>query len=178
MTRRKQSFLTIAVIIVLFFFFSRKPSKTFPGGQVSQSQSPIEPGAWKGIIQAALLNKGYSPRQAHFWFLVSNMETAGFTSNLFVKANNPWGMKQPSKRPTTSIGATASGFASYRDLTDAAVDLSLYLQYFGYPADFRSLDDQLIFMRSKGYFGDETLDSYRGKVIAWANKYHYPITYA
>lgn len=166
--------MTIAVIIVLFFFFSRKSSKTFLGGQVSQSQSRIEPGAWKGIIQAALLNKGYSPRQAHFWFLISNMETAGFTSNLFVKANNPWGMKQPTKRPTTSIGPTASGFASYRDLTDAAVDLSLYLQYFNYPPDFRTLDEQIIFMREKNYFGSETLESYRDKVIAWANKEGYP----
>lgn len=176
MTWRKRSFLTLAVIIALFFFFSRKPSKISPGGEVSRSQSRIEPGAWKGIIQAALLNKGYSPRQAHFWFLISNMETAGFTSNLFVKANNPWGMKQPSKRPTTSIGPTASGFASYRDLTDAAVDLSLYLQYFNYPPDFRTLDEQIIFMREKNYFGSETLESYRDKVIAWANKYGYPLT--
>lgn len=173
MATRKRSFLILAGIGALYFFFLRKQSKSFPAVVSSPS---VSPGAWKGIIQAALLNKGYSPRQAHYWFLVSNMETAGFTSNLFKTANNPWGMKQPTKRPTTSIGPTSSGFAQYPDLTAAAKDLALYLEYWGYPSDFVTLDDQLIFMREKGYFGDETLDSYRGKVIAWANKYGYPIT--
>lgn len=170
--RLKPSFLTLGAIGGLLWYLWPKRS----GASQTSGISTIASG-WMGTLTGTLTSEGYSKRQGYFWFLISNMETAGFTSNLFVNFHNPFGMMQPRKRATTSIGATASGFAQYASLPAAAKDLTLYLKEFSYPHDFKTLDDQIIFMRGKGYFGDETLDSYRGKVIAWANKYGYPTTY-
>lgn len=165
---RKKSFLIAAVTGLLAWLFLRDVSGTSRDGLTFSS-----PSGWLNLLTKTLQANGFSHRQAFYWFLVANMETAGYTSNLFVKYNNPWGMKQPRKRDTTSLGPTPSGFASYANLRAAADDLVLYLREFNYPSDFQTLDDQLIFMQSVGYFGDETLDSYRGKVVAWANKYGY-----
>jgi hypothetical protein len=43
------------------------------------------------------------------WLDVSRMETAGWTSNLFLNGNNLWGMKVVKKRPTTQIPFTQAG---------------------------------------------------------------------
>lgn len=162
-------FLTLAGISALAWFFFSRLLGTSQSGVTSSISSNV-----RHTIRKRLTGSGYTSKQAYFWFLVSNMETAGFTSNLFKTANNLFGMKQPSLRPTTSEGPT-SGFATFASVELAAADLVLYLQEFNYPSNFMTLSDQLVFMKSKGYFGDETLDSYRGKVVAWANKFGYPL---
>lgn len=53
------------------------------------------------VLFQKLLKSKYS-NLARYWFDLAKMETAGFTSPLFLNANNPWGMKLPEKRPTTS----------------------------------------------------------------------------
>lgn len=166
---RKSLFLIGGGIFALYWFFLRHVS-----GTSRESSTTISLSGLRETIQGGLQNEGFSRRQGYWWFLVSQMETAGFTSNLFRNFHNLFGMKQPAKRDTLSLGPTPSGFATFASDQDSVKDLALYLREFHYPYDFNTLDDQLKFMKSKGYFGDETLDSYRGKVIAWANKNNYP----
>lgn len=45
------------------------------------------------------------------WLDVSRMETAGWTSKLFINGNNLWGMKRAKKRPNTQSKFEQSGFA-------------------------------------------------------------------
>lgn len=110
------------------------------------------------VITEVLKENGYSDRVAKNWVAVSKHETANFTSNLLRTANNLFGMKQPLKRMTVSKGPTKNGFASFASLTDSVKDLVLYMDEWNYPKDFASVDDQVRFMKSKGYFQEPLLD--------------------
>lgn len=131
------------------------------------------------------------------------METANYSSRLFIEANNPWGMKNPRKRPTTALtgnpyifsnsaanrnskssldilvkpfgwtGITQdviqTNWARYQSLEDAAKDIILYLDYFGYKTAYPSLLSFVQEMKAKGYY-TESIDEYYKKVIAWKDK--------
>jgi hypothetical protein len=105
-------------------------------------------------IKRTLTQSGYSPNLAKWWAAVSDHETGTWTSNLYRNAHNLFGMKQPLSRPTLSVGATSSGFASFNNDQQSIDDLLLYLNEFNYPKDFLSLDDFIAFMKTKRYFED------------------------
>lgn len=54
------------------------------------------------------------------------LETAHFTSNLFVENNNIAGMKHPDWRSVTSIGPDENGNAKYQSVEDAVIDYALW----------------------------------------------------
>lgn len=140
-------FLIGGLMLLLFAAFRRKASSSTWSGTPQQA------------ITQALREAGYSDRAIKFWIAVSNFETAKWTSNLCIKYNNLFGMKQPMKRFTLSIGPTPNGFASFDNWLDSAKDLTEYMKVFDYPKDFDTLLDQVSFMKSKGYF-EEPLDMY------------------
>lgn len=118
------------------------------------------------IIIDELTEAGYSERMARMWVAVSRHETGDFTSPLFRNANNMFGMMQPKIRATTSIGtyrASEGDFARFRNLSDSAKDLVLYLRARQYPRDFETVDKLVEFMKSKGYFQDN-IDRYKNGV--------------
>lgn len=112
------------------------------------------------------------------WALVSKMETAVWTSSLFKNANNPWGMTFPTKRDTTAIGVyvgsanstTSLKFARYEDLFDGCKDIIDYMDYWEFPKGNLSLRAHIEAMGELGYFGEESVDSYYNKVVAWQNR--------
>lgn len=113
------------------------------------------------------------------WVAVSKMETAGWTSKLYTEANNPWGMKVPKVRPNRVAGAyvsrdisgkTSMDFAQYNGLIDACDDIILWMQYTKFPTNRLSIQEHILAMQQRGYFGAESLQSYLGKVIAWLDK--------
>lgn len=59
----------------------------------------------------------------------------GWTSNLAVNANNIFGMKQPQVRATTSLGPSASGFATFASKYSAIRDYILFLSQLGITSD-------------------------------------------
>lgn len=107
-------------------------------------------------IQSILTQNGYSDRMARWWTAVSNLETAAWTSKLFKDYNNLFGMKQPLTRFSYSRGPSLSpaGYATFDSQADSVRDLVAYMKEFNYPKDFSSIDDQVAFMKSKGYFED------------------------
>jgi len=117
---------------------------------------------------------GYGAQMADNWYLIAKMETAGFTSNLFRMYNNMFGMHQPTQRRTTSLGgvwseAEKADMATFNDHESAAVDLVYYMQAKRYPIDFNSLESQLEFMKSKGYF-TIPYARYLDLVLAWSKR--------
>lgn len=62
-------------------------------------------------------------------FVQAQLESGHFASNLFLEANNMFGMMMPSQRPTLAIGKTPSGFAIYRSWEDSVIDYALYQAY-------------------------------------------------
>jgi len=90
-------------------------------------------------------------------------ETGVFTSPLFLKYNNAFGMKQPVQRNTLSKGITESGYASYETVEDSIKDLQLWLDAKQAPEQFESADAYVEYIKSKGYF-EATLNSYKKAV--------------
>lgn len=158
MAQSKKSSRGAAILLLLLLglgsalFLSRRKKTS------SQTRLPED-----SLIINRLTNAGIDPATARMWAAVSRHETGVYKSELLKRANNLFGMKQPKKRETTSIGATSNGYASYNTQGDSVSDLILYQREFGYPTRFRSVADLVAFMKSKGYFED-TLRVYRKAV--------------
>jgi hypothetical protein len=108
------------------------------------------------------------------WLAVAKMETAGFTSRIYTNYNNPWNMRPSKVRQHTQDGVMTTGgngqFATYANLDRACQDILLYMQARKYPTSEMSLYDFVSFMGVKGYFGEESIQSYYGKVKAWLER--------
>lgn len=64
----------------------------------------------------------------------SDLETDTWTSDLYRQANNAWGMKLPTVRPTPAVG-TFEGHARYLSVRDSVADYLARQRAFGIPND-------------------------------------------
>lgn len=162
----------------------------------SQNKPEEEALRFRLILNQLLLKSKYS-NLARYWYDLAKMETANFSSNLFLKSNNPWGMKLPEKRQTTAKGATtgATGrdasnwydwlwtpgiikaevnksreWAKYDTLEEAVKDIILWMDYTAFPTATPSLLTFVQELKKRGYFGGEEVDSYYKKIKAWQSK--------
>jgi len=107
------------------------------------------------------------------WMLVSKMETAAWSSNAFVYANNPWGMQRAQVRPNhqngTYQGASGGKLATYLDVEQSVLDLQDWINYTKFPEYEMSLPAHLEAMKARGYFV-ESLAEYLNMVNDWAKK--------
>lgn len=110
------------------------------------------------LILRILTSNAINKQTATWWVAVSAFETGNWTSALYNDAHNMFGMKQPQRRETLSIGEK-NDFAAFRNNADSVGDLLLYMQEFNYPASFDSLESMVNFMKSKGYF-EESVQMY------------------
>jgi len=115
-----------------------------------------------------LIENGVDRTTALVFIAQSMHETGNFKSDLFRKYNNGFGMKQPHKRETTSIGASPTGYAMYDSVESSLADLALWLKEFNSPDQFSSVSQYVSFIKSKGYFED-TLTNYMGAVTKFFN---------
>lgn len=93
-------------------------------------------------------------------------ETGYFTSPVFESNNNYFGMRQPVKRETVSLGAKG-GYASFESLKDSVVDYIYWTQYVQLPFEYEAADaaNAQIFVKNlkdKGYFEDSFLNYKNG----------------
>jgi len=126
------------------------------------------------------------------------METAGYSSGLYMNSNNPWGMKFPTVRATTSSGkvygtagrylsdwreyleapnialknrfSSTNDFARYSTLADGVKDILLYMDALSYPTSTTDLLSFIQLMKQKKYFGEEDVQDYFNKVKAWLDR--------
>lgn len=94
---------------------------------------------------------------AKYWNLVAKVESANFSSNLYTKYGNPWGMGCVKKRPTTQTGCTTEKFEGmskgiYSNDYSAGEDIVLYMDYFNYPENVESLEEFANLLKQKGYY--------------------------
>lgn len=91
-------------------------------------------------------------------------ESANFTSNVFLRNNNPMGMKMPSKRKSPYIARAgtqppgnegATPYARYNSLSDATKDLFHWLNYKGIKwASIKTVSDYAEQLRRASYMGN------------------------
>ncbi len=125
------------------------------------------------------------------WIAVSKMETAGWSSKLFLNGLNLWGMKKARKRPNTQAsvlfgtpgrdtGISPTGivseitgqseWAKYNSLDDAVKDIILWMEYTKFPKQPLSLRNHVEEMKKRSYFVGEDVAEYLGKVLAWEKR--------
>jgi len=98
---------------------------------------------------------------ARFYTAQAAFETEIFKSPLFLQANNAFGMKQPRTRPTTSLGPTSTGWASYESFEKSVEDRYLWDQYnkLTYTNDIKEFIQTI---KSKSYFEEPFQQYYNG----------------
>lgn len=122
----------------------------------------------KAVITRKLTAAGFSDREIQNWIAISAHETAGWTSRVYQEANNLVGMTLAS-RNTTAIGELPYGEhqAIYTSIESSADDLVLFLTVrYKYPKDFATLEEQIRYMKDRGYFGD-SFKNYYAAVLNW-----------
>lgn len=115
------------------------------------------------IIFDATTSQGVPKEVAELMVEQAKVESANFTSHVFVTDNNAYGMKMPSIRKSpyiagpSTIVMTAEGtqpYAHYNSLEDSAKDLVNWLKYQGIEFDkVKDRDSYTKFLDSKGYYG-------------------------
>ena len=148
----------------IYSYLSRKTGKqSNPPSSPNPNQPEIP--SWKPTaerVRTDLVAQGLDGTASKILTAVAMHETGLFTSKIFKENNNLYGMKQPVRRATVSLGAK-NGYASYATITDSIEDLLLWF-------DFHDKGDEDInkmgtvanvvsFMKSKGYF-ESDLNAY------------------
>lgn len=147
-------------VIVLIWWMMRPTDQTEQ--EESEPTNEANQGNKSQIIARMynyLTDKGVERNTALFIIAQAMHETGVFTSSLAKNYNNLFGMKQPQRRETTSIGPTTTGYASFNSIEDSIQDLILWLAEFNAPETFGSNQSYVSFLKSKGYFED-TLTNY------------------
>jgi hypothetical protein len=108
------------------------------------------------------------------WLALAKMETAGFSSMLYVLYHNPWSMRVVQRRQTTQQSAITLGdngqFGTYGNLEDAVTDILLYMAAVDFPENAMSLFQFVSLLKEKSYYGSESIASYYKKVDAWMDR--------
>ena len=85
--------------------------------------APIEPEITSNIVAETL--EKYNVKFPHIVLAQALHESGRFTSKVFIKNNNLFGLKEPSSRPTTALG-TKNGHAYYESWEMSILDYALY----------------------------------------------------
>jgi len=122
----------------------------------------------KQIIKI-LLDNDYPIETAKYAVAVSAFETGNWTSKIYHKNHNLFGMKLPKQRKTTAIGENY-GHARYKNNEQSINDFVYYLEQLYYPRYFNDLFHFVATMQGKGYF-TASLSSYYTGVQSRYRKY-------
>lgn len=115
----------------------------------------------KKIIQA-LISYQFSEDFGKMVAAVSAYETGFWTSRIYRKNHNLFGMMHPVIRTSVSLGEK-NNFASYQDNDNSIKDFVMYLRYFGYKAEYYGdLYKFVVEMASKCYFEADFEHYYAG----------------
>lgn len=124
------------------------------------------------IINDTLLKAGYPQQTINFWVCISAFETAGWTSKIFLRYNNLWGMEY-SFINSTAIGVTDTPEkqAAYSSVQSSADDLILFMQKrWRYPKAWNNLADLIAYMKQRNYFASNQYDYLNG-VMSYYKKF-------
>lgn len=113
------------------------------------------------------LSLGYTKEVSIGIASLSVLETGGYSSSIYLKTNNLFGMNYPRKRQTTAIGKydTKDGTkAVYTDFTESLYDFHLWMQYTE-GDKVKTLNEFINHLKSKGYAVDKN-HSYKVKKIS------------
>jgi hypothetical protein len=95
-------------------------------------------------------------------------ETGNYTSDLYKRANNLFGMRVPTKRPFERSGVT-NNYSSYCCNEQSIRDFILYLDFVKFPTEVKDDWQFVNELKKRSYFEDNIINYYRGVGTALKN---------
>jgi hypothetical protein len=96
----------------------------------------------------------------------SKVESANYNSALFLRSNNPFGMKNASKRNQLGFAVSGDPYRHYNSVLEAIQDFTLYLDYVGFPLSVNSPEQYAGNLKRRGYFESDVND-YSNALKSW-----------
>lgn len=150
--------LTVKIIFVLFILTA---------GSITLSQEPYPAVEVMPMIELPTMEDSVAYEIAkldfkypHIVLAQAKLESGNFTSTLFQNNNNMFGMKMPSRRPTTAIGKKAS-YANYSTWMCSIQDQKIYYSKY---LDHRTEEEVFAYL-SKYYAEDSRYVQKLQKII-------------
>lgn len=94
---------------------------------------------------------GFDAKMVRYVLALGALESGRYESELYVYANNPWGMMDPRGLRDNAADGEYKGFAEYQNTYYAAKDFCLYLLAVNSPKTFGRFYDFIAFIQSKNY---------------------------
>jgi uncharacterized FlgJ-related protein len=120
------------------------------------------------IIQTKFLNSNY-PDLWKYAFLQAIVETGFFTSNIYKKNNNLFGMKNASARVQLGTKIDGTDFRFYKNLDQSIEDFFIWLRYTRFPL-VNSIREYVHELKKRNYF-EESEDYYYKLMVSAYNQY-------
>lgn len=131
---------------------------------LSKSKGMTQPADNAAAVMQAAIDKGNTVTFAKLLAAQAIHESANFTSNVFKKNNNAFGMKTPRVRKSPYILGAGSAapasegptpYAKYASVSDSAKDVLHWLAYNKVNTGlYTTPDAYAAVLKSKGYYGD------------------------
>jgi len=112
----------ISIVILILILLILNPFSLRSGNNILKVKNDIN---YKILYNQLLKTSIMYPDIA---FAQAVLESAHFKSPLFIRANNLFGMKIPTKRPTTAIGST-NGYSKYSNWNSSVLDYKLWQEF-------------------------------------------------
>ena len=112
-------------LLTLVLFFIGSPLKT--SEMLAQTKENVQENITHESLYEQIIKFGIKFPDVVFAQAV--LESGNFTSRLFQSANNLFGMKIPTKRESSAIGQTKSGYSKYDDWNFSVYDYFLWQDY-------------------------------------------------
>lgn len=127
MIRRPEIIMVSIVMSALIINLAMTPAQKKAIAKNIDPEPKYIPKLDSTFSQEALVKYVYSlnVRFPHIILAQAHLESGKFTSGIFVKNNNLFGMRQARLRPTTNKGSR-NGFAKYDHWRDSVMDYILY----------------------------------------------------
>jgi len=127
MIRRPEIIILSVVMSALIINLAMTPAQKKAIAKKIDPKPKYIPKLDSTFSQEALVKYVYSlnVRFPHIILAQAHLESGKFTSGIFVKNNNLFGMRQARLRPTTNKGSR-NGFAKYDHWRDSVMDYILY----------------------------------------------------
>lgn len=88
-------------------------------------------------------------------------ETGNFTSDLFLRSNNLFGMRNASIRNQLGEQGT-NGYRHYKNPNESIMDLLMYFDYVGFPTEVTGVDHYVRELKDRKYFEDSYSNYLKG----------------
>ena len=145
------------VFLVLFLVFGVSSFQHAKDASCVSRRIISSPALSPEMVVASVLQENQVPVPLSALILSqAKLESGHFTSNVFINANNPFGMRPARVRRHRACGQY-NGYAAYESLAHAVEDYLLWMETVCIPLHIDSPESFVRFLLSKGYFeADET----------------------